>query len=64
MVQFRPCQKFNILQRGLNNQKDFPRDFLESIYNAIKTREIVMPDEHEGDLKEDYEWKVLVLSLS
>ena len=46
-------------QRGLNNKADFPRDFLEGIYNAIKTREIVMPEEQSGDLKEDYEWKVL-----
>jgi golgi-specific brefeldin A-resistance guanine nucleotide exchange factor 1 len=46
-------------QRGLNKDKtDFPRDFLEHIYNSIKTNEIVMPEEQEGDLREDYEWKV------
>lgn len=53
-------QDFIRNQRGLNNKKDFPRDFLESIYIAIKTREIVMPEEQEGDLKEDYEWKLLL----
>ncbi len=45
-------------QRGLNNKADFPHDFLESIYNAIKSREIVMPEEQDGELREDYEWKV------
>lgn len=38
-------------QRGLNEKEDFPREFLERIYNNIKSREIVMPDEHDGELK-------------
>jgi Sec7-like guanine-nucleotide exchange factor len=31
--------------RGLHNGKDFDREYLTSIYNAIKTNEIIMPDE-------------------
>jgi brefeldin A-resistance guanine nucleotide exchange factor 1 len=38
-------------QRGLNEKEDFPHEFLERIYNNIKSREIVMPDEHDGELK-------------
>ena len=45
-------------QRGINDGENFPRDFLQSIYTAIKTREIVMPEEQGGELKEDYLWKV------
>lgn len=44
--------------RGLNANADFPQTFLEGIYNSIKSREIVMPEEQKGDLKEDYEWQV------
>jgi brefeldin A-resistance guanine nucleotide exchange factor 1 len=44
--------------RGLNANADFPPEFLEAIYVSIKTREIVMPEEQTGDLKEDYEWQV------
>ncbi len=53
-------EDFTRNQRGLNNKADFPRPFLESIYKAIKSREIVMPEEQAGDLREDYEWKVRV----
>lgn len=38
-------------QRTLNDGNDFPPEYLERIYNNIRTREIVMPDEHGGDLK-------------
>lgn len=46
--------------RGLNATQDFPREFLESIYASIKTREIVMPEEQTGALKEDYEWQAML----
>ena len=36
--------------RGTNQGKHFCRRYLENVYDAIKQREIVMPDEHEGDL--------------
>lgn len=38
-------------QRGLNGGADFPPEYLERIYNNIRTREIIMPDEHGGELK-------------
>eukprot|EP00048_Salpingoeca_helianthica_P023468 m.24517 g.24517 ORF g.24517 m.24517 type:complete len:1480 (+) comp8714_c0_seq1:128-4567(+) len=46
--------------RGLNATQDFPREFLESIYHSIKTREIVMPEEQTGALKEDHEWQTML----
>lgn len=47
-------------QRGLNEGADFPEEYLLMIYNNIRTREIVMPEEQAGELKEDYEWKVML----
>lgn len=47
-------------QRKLNEKKDFPRDFLEDIYNSIKYNEIVMPEEHRGELRENYQWKEML----
>ncbi len=47
-------------QRGLNDGVDFPPEYLERIYNNIRTREIVMPDEHVGELKEEYQWRQIV----
>ena len=51
-------EDFKRNQRGLNNKADFPPDFLQAIYTSIKTREIVMPEEQQGDLRDDYEWAV------
>eukprot|EP00049_Salpingoeca_infusionum_P015828 m.311478 g.311478 ORF g.311478 m.311478 type:complete len:1667 (+) comp15956_c0_seq1:541-5541(+) len=53
-------------QRGLNGTdaegrvQDFPREYLERIYHNIHSREIVLPEEHEGALREEYLWKSLV----
>ncbi|KAI9483078.1 MAG: hypothetical protein EXX96DRAFT_478742 [Benjaminiella poitrasii] len=44
---------------GVNNKKDFPRDYLCAIYEAIKQNEILMPEEHEGLLGFNYAWKQL-----
>ncbi|TPX32616.1 hypothetical protein SmJEL517_g04294 [Synchytrium microbalum] len=46
--------------RGINNGKNFSPDYLKLIYEAIKTTEIVMPEEHEGDLGFNYAWKELM----
>ncbi|KNC75583.1 hypothetical protein SARC_11898 [Sphaeroforma arctica JP610] len=43
-------------QRGLNGGKDFAPDYLETIYNAIRDDEIIMPDEQEGAAYENYQW--------
>ncbi|KAI8142216.1 hypothetical protein BJV82DRAFT_615987 [Fennellomyces sp. T-0311] len=46
--------------RGVNDGKDFPKDYLKSIYEAIKHDEIVMPEEHEGRVGFNYGWKQLL----
>lgn len=35
--------------RGINDGKDVPEEYLTHLYNSIKTREIVMPEEHGGE---------------
>ncbi|KAI9270638.1 hypothetical protein BDA99DRAFT_546097 [Phascolomyces articulosus] len=46
--------------RGVNDKKDFPKEHLQEIYEAIKHDEIVMPEEHEGHLGFNYAWKQLL----
>lgn len=46
--------------RGVNDNTDFEPDFLGSIYDSIRRREIVMPEEHKGQLGFDYTWKELL----
>ncbi|KAI8581103.1 hypothetical protein K450DRAFT_234658 [Umbelopsis ramanniana AG] len=46
--------------RGLNAGKDFDREYLQSIYDAIRSDEIVMPEEHEGQLGFNFAWKQLL----
>ncbi|KNC98965.1 uncharacterized protein SPPG_05921 [Spizellomyces punctatus DAOM BR117] len=46
--------------RGLNGNKDFSPEFLKQMYTAIRENEIVMPEEHEGDLGFNYQWKELM----
>ena len=35
--------------RGINDGKDVPEEYLGQLYNSIKSREIVMPEEHGGE---------------
>lgn len=35
--------------RGNNEGSDYDREFLRSVYHAIRNNEILMPEEHEGD---------------
>ncbi|KAJ3610286.1 hypothetical protein NHX12_022379 [Muraenolepis orangiensis] len=53
-------EQFKKNLKGVNGNKDFDQDMLEDIYNAIKTDEIVMPDEQSGLVKENYVWSVLL----
>ncbi|PWN34678.1 Sec7-domain-containing protein [Meira miltonrushii] len=46
--------------RGVNDGKDFDQEFLGAIYDSIRRREIVMPEEHKGQLGFDYAWKELL----
>lgn len=46
--------------RGVNDGADFDQEYLASIYDGIRRREIVMPEEHAGQLGFDYSWKELL----
>eukprot|EP00039_Didymoeca_costata_P033630 m.43318 g.43318 ORF g.43318 m.43318 type:complete len:1422 (+) comp9966_c0_seq2:120-4385(+) len=48
-------------QRKLNDNKDFPEDFLQEIFNNIRNNEIVLPAERSGSLKEEYDWKLMLI---
>ena len=45
--------------RGVNGGSDFEPEMIEEIYLAIKSKEIVLPTEQSGPLKENYVWKQL-----
>lgn len=48
--------------RGVNGGKsDFDPDFLREIYDAIKSREIVLPEEHENKDAFEHAWKELLV---
>ncbi|ORZ01929.1 hypothetical protein BCR41DRAFT_342440 [Lobosporangium transversale] len=46
--------------RQVNAGEDFPPEYLAEIYEAIRKREIVLPQEHEGQLGFNYAWKELL----
>ncbi|KAF9262202.1 Sec7-domain-containing protein [Marasmius fiardii PR-910] len=46
--------------RGVNDGHDFSAEFLQTIYDSIRKREIVMPEEHTGQLGFEYAWKELL----
>ncbi|RKP25811.1 hypothetical protein SYNPS1DRAFT_6151, partial [Syncephalis pseudoplumigaleata] len=46
--------------RGVNGGQDFDVEFLTTIYNVIRDHEILMPEEHEGQLGFMYTWRELV----
>lgn len=48
--------------RGVNGGKeDFDQGFLQEIYDAIKSREIVLPEEHENKHAFEHAWKELLV---
>ncbi|KAF2121528.1 cytohesin-2 [Lophiotrema nucula] len=53
--------------RGVNTttkeKKDFDPDFLQSIYDSIRTREIVLPEEHNDRHAYDHAWKELLIKV-
>ncbi|XP_074531303.1 Golgi-specific brefeldin A-resistance guanine nucleotide exchange factor 1 isoform X2 [Halichoeres trimaculatus] len=53
-------EQFKKNLKGVNGNKDFEQKMLEDIYVAIKSEEIVMPDEQTGLVKENYVWSVLL----
>ncbi|KAI9295379.1 Sec7-domain-containing protein [Neoconidiobolus thromboides FSU 785] len=44
--------------RGVNDGQDFDQDFLKTIYTTIQSNEIVMPEEQNGRISLEYNWKV------
>jgi brefeldin A-resistance guanine nucleotide exchange factor 1 len=49
--------------RGVNGGKDFDHDYLQAIYNSIKTREIILPEEHNDKHAYDHAWKELLVKV-
>lgn len=47
--------------RGVNGGQDFVPEYLQEIYNSIKTNEIILPDEHNNKQAFDYAWEGLLL---
>jgi brefeldin A-resistance guanine nucleotide exchange factor 1 len=56
--------KFENFARNLttvNGGGDFNDQFLQDIYNSIKSNEIILPDEHDNKHAFDYAWRELLL---
>ncbi|KAL7676702.1 hypothetical protein ACOME3_002949 [Neoechinorhynchus agilis] len=49
----------NTASGEVSTNEDFDSRMLEEIYHGIKNQEIVMPSERQGQIREDYHWKVL-----
>ncbi|KAL1798571.1 hypothetical protein ACET3X_002608 [Alternaria dauci] len=47
--------------RGVNDGKDFDPEFLQGIYESIKNREIILPEEHSDRNAYDHAWKELLV---
>ena len=50
--------------RGVNNRHDFDPAYLKNIYNAIREKEIVMPEEQIGALGFNYTWREMIVGRS
>ncbi|GAA6035516.1 hypothetical protein JCM8097_000294 [Rhodosporidiobolus ruineniae] len=46
--------------RGVNDGKDFDPDYLRSIYDSIRKREIILPEEHQNQAGFEHGWKELL----
>jgi len=47
--------------RGVNGNADFSPEYLQQIYDSIKTNEIILPEEHDNKQAFDYAWKELLV---
>ncbi|VDC07154.1 unnamed protein product [Peniophora sp. CBMAI 1063] len=47
--------------RGVNGDSDFSPEFLLSVYESIRKQEIVLPEEHAGQLGFEFAWKELLM---
>ncbi|GAA5978631.1 hypothetical protein JCM5350_002459 [Sporobolomyces pararoseus] len=46
--------------RGVNENADFDPEYLRAIYESIRKREIVLPEEHQNSVGFEYGWKELL----
>ncbi|BGP21002.1 GDP/GTP exchange factor for ARF [Rhodosporidiobolus nylandii] len=46
--------------RGVNDGENFDPDYLRDIYESIRKREIVLPEEHQSSVGFEYGWKELL----
>ncbi|KAF2861036.1 Sec7-domain-containing protein [Piedraia hortae CBS 480.64] len=53
-------ESFSKNLRGVNDNADFDPEFLQDIYNAIKSNEIILPEEHDNKHAFEYAWKELL----
>ncbi|KAF2994489.1 GDP/GTP exchange factor for ARF [Curvularia kusanoi] len=49
--------------RGVNDGKDFDPEYLQAIYDSIRTREIILPEEHNDRNAYDHAWKELLVKV-
>lgn len=47
--------------RGVNGGQDFTPQYLQDMFDSIKSNEIILPDEHDNQHAFDYAWKELLL---
>jgi brefeldin A-resistance guanine nucleotide exchange factor 1 len=47
--------------RSVNDGKDFDPDYLRAMFDSIKTREIILPEEHNDRHAYDHAWKDLLI---
>lgn len=46
--------------RGVNKGGDFAPEFLQDIFDSIRSNEIILPDEHDNEHAFDFMWKELI----
>lgn len=49
--------------RGVNDGKDFDTEFLRGMFESIKNREIILPEEHNDRNAYDHAWKELLVKV-
>lgn len=49
--------------RGCNGKEDFDPEFLQEIYESIRTNEIVLPEERDDQRSFDHAWKSLLFKI-
>ncbi|KAL5106913.1 hypothetical protein TcWFU_006121 [Taenia crassiceps] len=54
------CADFKRNLKGMNGGGEFDSELVEAVYKSIREREIVMPSEQTGAVRDNYLWKCLV----